>query len=139
VGLCLYILDRDPPYDDGEPLELAECDVGAYSDFGAFRGLIAKHLDDELYPVLMDHSDCDGVWPLEDICELERELREIAAAFRKLPPEEPVGGLEFAAEYRLGAKSLYDCVHVVGGRNTFEALLELCTKAREFQRPITFY
>jgi hypothetical protein len=139
VGLCLYVLDRDPPYDDGDPVELAECDVGAYSDFGAFRDLIAKHLDADFFPVLLDHSDCDGVWPLADIPVLEEELREIAEAFKRLPPEEPVGGLEFAARYRVGAGSLYDCVHVVSGQNTFEALLALCGKAREFQRPITFY
>ncbi len=138
MGLCLYILDRDPPFEDEEPTELAECDVGAYSDFGAFRDLISKHLDDSKYPVLMNHSDCDGEWPLEDIPLLERELRVIAKAFQKLPPEEPVGGLEHAAKYRVGAKSLYDCVHVVGGRNIFEALLDLCAKARKFKRPIFF-
>jgi hypothetical protein len=135
----LYILDHDPPYDDGDPVELAECDMGAYSDFGAFRDLVAKHLDPARFPILMDHSDCDGVWPLADIPRLERELRTIAEAFKGLPPEEPVGGLEFAAEYRVGARTLYDCVHVVSGENTFEALLALCGRAREFQRPITFY
>ncbi|HEY7428843.1 MAG TPA: Imm70 family immunity protein [Gemmataceae bacterium] len=139
MGLCLYILDRRPTYGCPDPVELAECDVGAYSDFGAFRDLIAKYLEADLFPILMEHSDCDGEWSLEDIPELEWELREIATAFKKLPAEEPVGGLEFAAKYRVGAKSLYDCVHVVGGRNTFEALLDLCAKAREFQRPITFY
>jgi hypothetical protein len=87
----------------------------------------------------MNHSDCDGVWPLEDLPALERELRESAAAFKGLPPAEPVGGREFAARYRIGAKSLYDCVHMVSGRNTFEALLDLCGKARELRRPITFY
>jgi len=138
MGLCLYVLDRDPPFDDVEPTELAECDVGAYSDFGAFRGLVAKHLDASKYPVLMDHSDCDGEWLQKDIPALERELQNIAKAFKVLPPEEPVGGLEHSAKYRQGAKSLYDCVHVVGGENMFEALINLCAKARRFKRPIFF-
>jgi hypothetical protein len=138
MGLFLCILDRDPPFDGEEPTELAWCDIGAYSDFGAFRDLVAKHLNESEYPLLMNHSDCDGEWSLEDISALERELRAIAKAFKKLPPEEPVGGLEHAAKYRVGAKSLYDCIHVVGGENLIEALLDLCAKARKFNRPIFF-
>ena len=42
------------------------------------------------------------------------------------------------AEYRAGAKSLYDCFHEVNGQNLFEALLDLCAVAREHGRPITF-
>jgi hypothetical protein len=138
MGLCLVILDRDPPWGEQQPVELAECDVGAYSDFGAFRRLIEKHLDASYFPLLMDHSDCDGEWSLQEVRPVARELIFIAKAFKKLPPEEPVGGLEHAAKYRGDAKSLYDCVHVVGGENLFEALLGLCAKARAFKRPIYF-
>ena len=137
MGLCLYVLDAGTG-DDEDPEEIAECDVGHYSDFACFRRTIARHLDASRYPILMEHSDCDGEWPLADIPSLERELREIGAVFRRLPPEEPVGAFEHTAEFRNGAVSLYDCFHDVDGENLFEALLQLCSVAREHHRPITF-
>ena len=84
----------------------------------------------------MDHSDCDGEWTLAEIPGLEGELREIAAAFRRLPREELRGAFEHTAEYRKGAESLYDCFHEVNGDNLFEALLRLCAIAQEHGRPI---
>jgi hypothetical protein len=69
---------------------------------------------------------------------LERELRELGAAFKKLPPEDPQGAFEHTVEYREGAKSLYDCFHNVNGERLFDALLELCAVAREHKRPISF-
>jgi hypothetical protein len=128
-----------PEKGDGEePEEIAECNVGHYSDFGYFRDAIAQHLDSGQYPTLMEHSDCDGEWTLAEIPALEKELREIGRAFQKLPPEEPRGAFEHTTEYRAGAKSLYDCFHNVDGENLFEALLELCATARQHKRPITF-
>jgi hypothetical protein len=137
MGLCLYVLNSDAG-DDEEPEEIAECDIGHYSDFGCFRDTIARHLGSGSYPILMQHSDCDGEWSLAEIPRLEQELRAIGAAFQKLPPEEPNGAFEHTAEYRVGAVSLYDCFHNVDGENLFEAILELCKMARDHQRPITF-
>ncbi len=136
MGLCLYVFGSDVGDDELE--ELAECDVGHYSDFACFRDTIALHLDASRFPTLMDHSDCDGEWTLAEIPVLERELLEIAAAFKKLPPEEPQDAFEHTAEYRTNARSLYDCFHNVNGQNLFEALLELCSVARQHKRPITF-
>jgi len=137
MGLCLHVLDRDSGGVE-EPEELAECDVGHYSDFGCFRDTIARHLDAGHYPTLMLHSDCDGEWALAEIPILERELREIATRFKQMPPESPVGAFEHTAEYREGATSLYDCFHNVSGDNLFEALLDLCAAARQHGRPIIF-
>src|SRR5215208_254805 len=136
MGLCLYVFDRDAGDDD--PEELAECDVGHYSDFGYFRDTVGRHLDADRFPTLMEHSDCDGEWSLAEIPALEKELREIAARFKKLPLEEPVNAFEHTAEYRAGAESLYDCFHDVNGENLFEALLALCGAAKQHGRPITF-
>jgi hypothetical protein len=61
MGPCLYVLGSDVGSED-EPEEIAECDVGHYSDFGCFRDTIERHLDASRYPVLMEHSDCDGDW-----------------------------------------------------------------------------
>ena len=40
MGLCLCVLEPAAS-DDDEPDEIAECDVGHYSDFGCFRDTIA--------------------------------------------------------------------------------------------------
>lgn len=137
MGLCLYVLGSDPG-EAQEPEEIAECNVGHYSDFACFRNTIARYLDATRYPTLMDHSDCDGEWALAEIPALERELREIGDAFRGLPPEEPFGAFEHTAEHRDAAESLYDCFHDVDGENLFEVLLDLCAVARSHSRPITF-
>ena len=136
MGLCLHVFGPEIEDDDSE--EFAECDVGHYSDFRCFRDTIARHLDAGRFPTLMDHSDCDGEWTLAEIPLLERELREIGAAFRKLPPEEIQGAFEHTIDDRIGAKSLYDCFHNVSGENLFDAILELCEVARQQERPITF-
>ena len=89
MGLNLCVFDRD--LGDDEADELGSCDVGHYSDFGFFRDTIVRLLKMEAYPTLMLHSDCDGEWSVEELPRLKRELQEIGAAFRKLPPSEPVG------------------------------------------------
>jgi len=137
MGLSLYVLEP-PASDDDDPEEIADCDVGHYSDFGCFRDTIARHLARQRYPTLMDHSDCDGEWTVAEIPRLQSELREIAEAFKALPPESPVEAFEHTAEFRVGAASLYDCFHEVNGENLFEALLALCDVALENDRPITF-
>jgi Immunity protein 70 len=137
MGLCLYVCGPSVS-DDEEPAEIAECDIGHYSDFGCFRDTIARHLDATRYPTLMEHSDCDGEWMLKEIPALEKELHEITAKFKKLQPEEPANAFEHTAEYRVDASSIYDCFHNPSGENLFEALLELCSIAKRHQRPITF-
>jgi hypothetical protein len=137
MGLCLHVFASDVG-DDDDPEELAECDVGHYSDFNCFRDTIAAKLDPRRYPVLMQHSDCDGEWSLAEIPALQRELSDIGQRFKQLPPEEPANAFEHTAEYRVGATSLYDCFHDVNGDNLFESLLGLCSVANENQRPITF-
>ena len=136
MGLCLHLFG--PDVGEEEPEEIAECDVGHYSDFECFRDTIARQLDARQFPTLMDHSDCEGDWTSIEIPVLERELREIGAAFKKLSPQEPRGAFEHTAEYREGASSLYDCFHNVDGENLFEAILDLCALARQHKRPITF-
>jgi hypothetical protein len=132
MGLYLCIFSED--HED----ELGSCDVGHYSDFGCFRDTIARHVNRRNFPVLMTHSDCDGEWTVEQLSALVRELETIAARFRTLPPEEPKGAFEHAAEDRVGAASLYDCFHDVNGENLFESLIGLCRQGISSKRPITF-
>jgi len=136
MGLCLHVFSAAS--DDDDPEELAECDVGHYSDFGCFRDIIAEKLDARRYPTLMEHSDCDGEWTLAEIPTLECELRDISEHFKRLSPEEPKNAFEHTAEFREGATSLYDCFHDVNGINLFDSLIELCAVAKQHERPITF-
>jgi hypothetical protein len=137
MGLCLCVF-RPAAGEDEHREEFGACDVGHYSDFGCFRDTIARHLGGAQFPTLMEHSDSDGEWTIEDIPKLEKELHEIAAAFKHLPPETPLDAFEHTAEYREGAQSLYECFHDVNGDNLFESMLYLCQVARENDLPITF-
>src|SRR5215831_7655804 len=125
MGLYLCVFSSRAT-DQDDVKELAACDVGHYSDFGFFRDAIARQLGRAKYPVLMEHSDCDGEWTVAEMPSLRAELDEISAVFRTLPPAEPVGAFEHTAEYREDATSLYDCFHDVNGTNLFEALIGLC-------------
>jgi hypothetical protein len=133
VGLVLCILDED-----GE--DVAGFQVGHYSDFGCFRDTIARHIPDaaSLYPLLMQHSDCDGEWSVDDLPRLDRELDAIGERFKSLPPEEPENAFEHVAHCREGASSLYDCFHNVDEENLFEALRQLCREGIELKRAISF-
>src|SRR5436305_14734738 len=117
MGLYLCI------FDEGQEDEIGACAVGHYSDFGFFRDTITRHTRVADFPVLMTHSDCDGEWTVGQLPAVMGELETIAAHFRTLPPEEPRGAFEHTAEYRAGARSLYDCFHEVNGENLFESLI----------------
>jgi Immunity protein 70 len=131
MGLCLCIFNED-----GD--DIAECEVGHYSDFGFFRETIANHLEAQQYPVLMNHSDCDGEWSVAELQTLRNELEQIAQEFRAFPPEQLKGVFEHTAAYRVNAKSLYECFHNPSGENLFEALSSLCMEGIKVQRPISF-
>ena len=137
MGLYLCIFSSRANDHDAAK-ELGACDVGHYSDFGCFRDTIARHVGRTKYPVLMDHSDCDGEWTVAEMPRLRAELEEISAVFRTLPPAAPVGAFEHTAEYRQDATCLYDCFHDVNGTNLFEALTDLCDIGVQYGRPITF-
>ena len=136
MGLCLFVFG--PPEGDDDPTEIAECDIGHYSDFNYFREAVSRHLDADRFPVLLEHSDCEGEWTLFELPTLERELKEIADAFQALPPEEPESAFEHTAEYRENAKSLYDSFHNPSGENLLKAMLQLCAVAMTHRLPITF-
>ena len=130
MSLYLAIFDGDE--------DVAGWVFGHYSDFSCFRDTISAKLRATDYPILMTHSDCDGDWPAAQLPALRRELESVAAAFRRLPPEEPKDAFEHAADNRQGARSLYDCFHNVDGENLFEALIALCDEGIQRKQPIVF-
>ena len=135
MSLYLCIFDSE---DDELACELGGFQVGSYSDFNFFRRTISRHLDPLRYPVLMEHSDCDGEWSVTELPALKQELTEIVNRFKELPPENPVSAFEHTAHCRAGATSLYDCFHNVDDENLFDALIGLCDLGIESERPISF-
>ncbi len=95
----LYVFSSD--FGDGaEPEELAECDVGEFCDLAFFHSSIDCNLGDGRHPTLMRLLDSDDRFPASEVRELERELQEIAAAFRELPSERMTIAFERVAEAR---------------------------------------
>ena len=133
MGLYLCIFSDG---DDDE--EIAGWQLGHYSDFGCFRDTISRHLRATDFPILMEHSDCDGEWSVAELPGLIAELETIGAKFQALPPEQPRGAFEHTAEYREGAHSLYECFHNVDGENLFGALIMLAHEGIRAKRPISF-
>jgi len=131
MGLYLCI------FSDGDE-EIAGWQLGHYSDFGCFRDTISRHLGASDFPILMEHSDCDGEWSIAQLPGLIVELETISAKFQALPPEEPKGAFEHTAEDRAGARSLYECFHNVDGENLFGALITLAREGIRARRPISF-
>jgi hypothetical protein len=131
MGLYLVILDEDEH-------EITACHIGHYSDFGCFRDTVRAVADEQDYPILMTHSDCDGEWRVDELSRLKAELKSLARLFQALPPEKPKGGFEHTADYRRNAKTLFDWFHTVDGQNLFESLIDLCETALKEQRPILF-
>jgi hypothetical protein len=86
----------------------------------------------------MQHSDCDGEWSPQELRRLRSELQTIGERFRSLPAEQPSGAFEHTADYRRGARSLYDCFHNVDGENLFEAIIALCDDGIKRDRPVLF-
>jgi Immunity protein 70 len=125
-------------FGEGDDEEIAGWQLGHYSDFGWFRDTISRHLGASDFPILMEHSDCDGEWSVAELPGLIMELETIGAKFRGLPPEEPKGAFEHAAEYREGARSLYECFHNVDGENLFGALITLAREGIRAKRSISF-
>jgi hypothetical protein len=87
MGLYLTI------FDDEQEIEGVE--IGHYADFNHFRYIIAQELEHGVtgakFPMLNLHSDCDGLWTPAEAAMLEKELNEIAAAFKALPPRAYTG------------------------------------------------
>ena len=115
MSLYLCIFENDI---DGDELEGVE--VGAYSDFAAFRKAINRVLERGpwgRFPTLMNHHDSDGSWSPADAAELTNELRQIS--------EDPGGSI---------ATTFVD----VEGQPLVERLRALAQLAVQTNRPIWF-
>jgi hypothetical protein len=118
--------------------------VGAYSDFDYFRSVVTQELEGGQvgvrFPTLALHSDCDGEWSVGECVALEKELEEIAASLRKLPPGPFISEWQGALAKSLGLKpaSLFDCFIDVDGEPLVKRLSLLSRTAQQRKLPILF-
>ncbi len=108
MGYCLCVFDSDFD-DDHEAEELAECDIGDFCDLAFFHSSVDCHLGAGRYPTLMRLLDSDTTFPASEVRALERELQEIAAAFRELPSEPMKIAFQRVAEAHTVAGSRCKC------------------------------
>lgn len=136
VGLYLCIFAGDD--------ELDGVEVGRYADFAAFRDMVCEVLEAGVagarFPVLMNHSDCDGEWGPDEAAALLRELQTIQAECVQRPPVPlPVGWKqEVARTFGLRPANLHECFFDVDGESLIDRLAGLCRCATQRRLPILF-
>ena len=134
MGLYLAI------FDDGQEVDGVE--VSSYSDFGAFRDAVIKHLENgqagSQFPTLILHSDCDGRWTPSEAVSLQHELVIISARFRE-PPPIPLNvdwQKHVAKTFGIRRDTVYDCFFDVDGESLLERLTSLAKMSQEGNLPI---
>lgn len=119
--------------------ELDAVETATEDDFMYFRDSVHMALEQgdfgARFPVLMKTFFSD--WASEDVPALERELAEIRAAFRKMPPLPPDGNWR-ARLLRSGRtpKTLADVYVDRDGAPLLERLIELAQTARQNGLPV---
>jgi hypothetical protein len=108
MGYSLFVFAADFD-DDPEPEDLAECDIGEFCDLAFFHSSIDCTLGAGRFPNLMRLLDSDARFPASEVRAVERELQEIAAAFRELPSEPMKIAFQRVAEAHTVAGSLCKC------------------------------
>jgi hypothetical protein len=136
VSLYLAIFEDDD--------ELEGLPAGANSGFGEFKTAVTAHLEGgkpgARFPTLILHPDCHGEWTPAEAARLNRELAEIAAKFRTLPPVplDPGWKRRVAAKFGLRLDSLYDCFFDADGEPLLERLIALSKLSQARNLPILF-
>ena len=94
MGLYLCIFDQN-----GD--DICGVEVGLYSYFGEFRDLVSKFTNKDFLSrvlkrkskfslpmtTLLNHSDCDGSWNVDECVHLKMELQEIKQIFINEPSD----------------------------------------------------
>lgn len=136
MGLYLAV------FDDGNELDGVE--MGTYADFSAFRDAVVNNLEGRAagsrFPTLILHSDCDGQWSPDKAAALEKELEEIGARFRELPPIllNADWQKQTAKTFGIQPRNLYDCFFDVDGEPLLERLIGLAKLSQAKNLPILF-
>lgn len=147
MGLYLCVFD-----DTGE--DICGVEVGLYKYFDKFRNLVSKYagncLASKLFKrnnkfslpmsTLLNHSDCDGCWNVEECKQLKRELEEIKQVFMKEPPNPSIIALkqDIFKFYGITPQNLFECFIDSDCEFLGNRLIDLCDLAIQENRPIMF-
>ena len=139
MGLYLCVFGSEETDDDLDGIE-----VGTYDDFDTFREEIHRRLEagqdwGARFPTLLQHSDCDGEWTVDECHALRTELAAIRTAFAAIDPPPYTGWRVEAAEHaghRPG--NLAEHFIDVDAEILLDRMNDLAVLAIETGRPITF-
>lgn len=147
MGLYLCIFDQD-----GD--DICGVEVGLYSYFEEFRNLISKYTNKGLVSkffkrkskfslpmtTLLNHSDCDGNWNVNECVQLKMELQEIKQVFTNEPPDLSIIKLkqDIFKFYGIEPENLFECFVDSDCEFLIDRLIDLCNLAIQTNRPIMF-
>ena len=147
MGLYLCIFDED-----GE--DICGVEVGLYRYFEEFRNLISKYTNNGLnskifkrkskftlpMTTLLNHSDCDGSWSVDECVQLKMELQEIKLVFMNEPPDLSIIELkqDIFKFYGIKPENVFECFIDSDCEFLIDRLIGLCDLAIQENRPIMF-
>lgn len=148
MGLYLCIFDEA-----GD--DICGVEVGLYQYFGDFRATVDQYTNKGLISLfvkpsrkifsspmstLLNHSDCDGSWSVQDCKLLKAELEEIKQVFCEEPPSAKIiaSKQDIFQFFGITPKNLFECFVDSDCEFLIDRLIELCNLAMEKNRPIMF-
>lgn len=137
MGLYLCIFD-----DDEQDVEGVE--VGSYADFNSLRDHVTRELENgkagSKFPVLIQHSDCDGEWSPSECEKLLDELEQISNALKARPPISWNSDWQKAVANSIGLvpSNAFESYIDVDGEFLLDRLQHLARTAIKRNLPISF-
>ncbi len=147
MGLYLCIFDQDGT-------DLCGVEVGLYRYFEEFRGRVSQYTNKGIISkllrrnnkftlpmaTLLNHSDCDGSWNVDECAQLKMELEEIKKVFTQEPPDFSIIELkqDIFKFYGITPKNLFECFVDSDCEFLVDRLIDLCNLAMQKNRPIMF-
>ncbi len=89
---------------------------------------------------LLNHSDCDGSWKVDECVQLKMELQEIKQIFINEPPDLSIIELkqDIVKFYGVKPENLFECFIDSDCEFLIDRLIKLCNLAIQENRPIIF-
>ena len=147
MGLYLCIFNQDEE-------DICGVEVGLYSYFEEFRNSISKYIHKGFVSkvfkrkskfslpmtTLLNHSDCDGSWSVDECARLKLELQEIKQVFTNEPLDLSIIELkqDIFKFYGIKPENLFECFIDSDCEFLIDRLIELCDLAIQMNKPIMF-
>lgn len=147
MGLYLCVFD-----DTGE--DICGVEVGLYKYFDEFRNLVSKYAGKGLFSklfkrsnkfslsmaTLLNHSDCDGSWTVNECVQLKKELEEIKNVFVGEPPDPVIIAYkqDIFKYFGITPHNLFECFVDSDCELLIDRLIGLCDLAIQENKPIMF-